>query len=103
MLIDESRLSTLISDVGADSLGELLDIFERETGQKIASLAACPPERLSAAYHFVKGSAQNLGLAELAALCRQAEHDAARGVIPDAARVRDCFHASFAALRARCD
>lgn len=78
--IDWARVAELREEVGAEALEEVVELFLEEVEAVTDRLAATPdPDRLEADLHFLKGSALNLGFAEMAALCAAGETAAARG------------------------
>lgn len=105
-MIDWNRISELQDDVGEDAVGEVLEVFLRETDELAARLAAGKPaDTLEADLHFLKGAALNLGFESLAAHCEDGETCAreggdARGYLPT---ILDCYHRSRAALAERTD
>lgn len=96
-MIDRSRIEELRSDIGEDDFAEVLDIFLNEIGEALQTLdPAGPPDRLASDLHSLKGSAQNIGFAEFARLCREAEGGE---VSPDLKSVLcDCLDASKQAI-----
>jgi len=76
-------------------------MFLEEADQAVLALAAGPsPDAVEGRLHFLKGSALNLGLADLAAICQEGERKAAAGLggQVDTARVVAVYHASRAQL-----
>jgi histidine phosphotransfer protein HptB len=69
--VDWQRVDDLAAEIGADAVVEVVGMFLEETDAVIARLATSPP--VPEDYHFLKGAALNLGLADLAALCQQGE------------------------------
>lgn len=101
-MIDWARTTELRAEIGADDFDEVVALFLDEADEVIARLPTCASAKaMEDALHFLKGSALNLGFAELAALCQEGERQAAAGVAgQDTARVAACYHASKAALAA---
>ncbi len=73
MLVDVTRLSDLRAEVGDDGYEEVLALFLAESDEVVERLAQEGREPPSSELHFLKGIALNLGLDDLAALCRKGE------------------------------
>ena len=76
-------------------------MFLEEAEEAVQALIrGLPPDAIESQLHFLKGSALNLGLAELAALCQDGERKAAQGLGAevDTDRVADVYAASRAEL-----
>ncbi|MCU0827865.1 MAG: Hpt domain-containing protein [Tabrizicola sp.] len=100
-MIDWKRVEELRSEIGADGFVEVADMFLDEAGQAVQALVTGLPEgEIEAQLHFLKGSALNLGFAELASLCQDGERKAAAGYgsVIDTARIAALYHASRALL-----
>jgi histidine phosphotransfer protein HptB len=69
--VDWQRVDDLAAEIGADAVVEVVGMFLEETDAVIARLTSDTPTTED--YHFLKGSALNLGLADLAALCQRGE------------------------------
>jgi histidine phosphotransfer protein HptB len=76
--IDWHRVDDLASEIGNDAVVEVVAMFLEETDAVIARLATAPPTTDD--FHFLKGSALNLGLTAFAALCQQGEQNTRQGV-----------------------
>jgi HPt (histidine-containing phosphotransfer) domain-containing protein len=99
-MIDWDRLHELREEIGDDAFDEVVAMFLEETDEVIARLSATGGAKaLESDLHFLKGSALNLGLADLAALCQDGERTASLGGINvDLDHVRSCYLASKFAL-----
>ncbi len=75
--VDWHRVDDLASEIGDDAVVEVVGMFLEETDAVIARLANAPPTADD--FHFLKGSALNLGLTDFAALCQQGESQAKGG------------------------
>lgn len=98
-MIDWNRVKQLREEIGADDFLEVAGMFLEEADQTIDLLSAGPGSgQIGSLLHFLKGSALNLGLVDLASLCQDSERSAATG---DPARI-DIVHlcAVYAASRA---
>lgn len=69
-MINWDRISELQAEVGEDGFTEVVEIFLDEMAEGVDSLqqSKTPSETLEK-LHFLKGSAQNIGLEELSSLC----------------------------------
>jgi HPt (histidine-containing phosphotransfer) domain-containing protein len=74
-----TRVNELRDEIGPEDFEEVVVVFLEEAETMVAELAAAPPEALEEALHALKGTALNLGLSELAALCQDGEARAASG------------------------
>jgi histidine phosphotransfer protein HptB len=100
-MIDWNRVQELRDEIGNDGFAEVADMFLEEADQAVQALGAGPPpDAVEGQLHFLKGSALNLGLADLAAICQEGERLAAagNGAKVDTARVVAAYHASRAQL-----
>lgn len=73
LMIDWMRVDELRAEVGDDGFDEVVDLFLEETDEVIARLLEVDDAALGRDMHFLKGSALNLGLRELAKLCQDGE------------------------------
>lgn len=73
-MIDRSRLTELRSEVGADDLAEVVDLFCEEVEETLDRLRAHGSPDIAEDLHFLKGSALNIGMSEVGQMCLQAEH-----------------------------
>lgn len=99
-MIDWTRVSQLVDEIGAEDFGEVVDLFldEVETAIGILDTAEGNPVVFEEQMHFLKGAALNLGFESLAQLCMKGEKSAAAGrpeVVP-ATEVRETYMASRA-------
>ncbi|QYX58454.1 Hpt domain-containing protein [Roseovarius sp. SCSIO 43702] len=79
-MIDWARVAELRREVGADDFGEIVEIFLEEVETGIDKLRGpVLPEGLEDLFHFLKGSALNLGFDRFSVLCRSGEIAMARG------------------------
>jgi HPt (histidine-containing phosphotransfer) domain-containing protein len=79
-MIDWSRLQELRDEIGEDDLADVVTLFLEEADEVIAGLSSTMADsELEGQLHFLKGSALNLGLADLARLCQDGERRAAQG------------------------
>jgi len=73
-MIDWKRVTQLRNEIGEADFAEIVILFLDEVDEVIARLRTSPdPETLAADFHFLKGSALNLGFRNFAALCQEGE------------------------------
>jgi HPt (histidine-containing phosphotransfer) domain-containing protein len=77
--IDWARLAELREEIGPEEFAAVVEVFLADTDALVAALPETPPDRLEGALHAIKGSALNLGLVRLAAICAEGEACAAGG------------------------
>lgn len=100
-MIDWRRVEELREEIGADGFAEVADMFLDEAeGAVQALLRGIPAEEVEGQLHFLKGSALNLGLSDLAAICQEGERRAAAGdgALVDVAQVASVYRAARAGL-----
>ncbi len=78
-IIDWTRVAELRDEVGPEEFEEVVALFFEETDAAVAALSAAPGHEIREQLHFLKGSARNLGFAEMARLCEAGERMAADG------------------------
>ena len=79
-MIDWARVNDLRSEIGDDDFLEVVAMFLEETDEVVANLDGSPDiDQIESRLHFLKGSALNLGLCDLAALCQNGEKSSAMG------------------------
>lgn len=80
-MIDWNKVCELRREIGADDFGEVVELFLNEVEKEIATLrAGAPLDRLEAHFHFLRGSALNLGFAHFAEMCQAGESAASDGM-----------------------
>lgn len=79
-MINWARIADLRSEIGEDDFLEVVALFFEEADE-VAALLLGPPDlsAVESRLHFLKGSALNLGLTDLATLCQNGEKSAASG------------------------
>ena len=80
MMIDWERVHELRLEIGPDDFGEVVAMFLEEADEvvsRIPTLSDAPS--IERDLHFLKGSALNLGLVDLAQICQAGERTAAAG------------------------
>lgn len=102
-MIDWDHVRKLRDEIGADAFEEVVELFLYEVETEIAKLCTPPGMRdIEAQLHFIKGSALNLGFADLSELCQKGEAATFGGQantvnLPE---LLDCFDRSKAAFLA---
>ncbi|MFN3281718.1 MAG: Hpt domain-containing protein [Tabrizicola sp.] len=100
-MIDWKRVEELREEIGADGFAEVADMFLEEAESAVQALLVGVPEgEVEGQLHFLKGSALNLGLRELAGICQEGERRTAagHGALVDLAQIASVYRASRAAL-----
>lgn len=89
-MVDWDRIAELQTEVGEDGIGEIVSIFLEEVEEGVDELAGLSDrEAIGDKLHFLKGSAQNIGLSEFSALCLEGEAAAKQGAVkPDIETIR---------------
>ncbi len=68
------RVNELRDEVGADDFKEVVELFLEEVEEVIERLRSNPdPTRFEEDFHFLKGSALNLGFDALSVICEKGE------------------------------
>jgi HPt (histidine-containing phosphotransfer) domain-containing protein len=100
-MIDWKRVQELRQEIGDDGFVEVTDMFLDEAeGAVHALLTGLPAHEIEGQLHFLKGSALNLGLSDLANICQDGERKAAAGfgVLVDTVQVAAVYRASRTCL-----
>ncbi len=76
-MIDWTRVEELRNDLGDEDFDEITSLFLEEVEERLDCLKSGGSDNLADDFHFVKGSAANLGFATLRETCETAElaHD----------------------------
>lgn len=101
LMIDWMRVDELRAEVGDDGFYEVVDLFLEETDEVIARLLEVDDAALGRDMHFLKGSALNLGLQELAKMCQDGERLCGAGQAAQVNRVAliTAYHNAKATFR----
>lgn len=101
-MIDWSRIQELRDEIGADDFQEVVELFMSEVQDSLTDLGIAPEDcrHVQERLHFLKGSALNLGFAEMSRLCQAGELAAASGhpETVSVTRVQEVFANSCAAF-----
>ena len=103
-MIDWERVTELRTDVLGEDFAEVFMLFLEEVEEVLARLREAPDSStFEEDFHFLKGSAVNVGFTELGHLCEAAEKAAAagNGAMIDLAKVHSAFDVSLSAFMDR--
>jgi len=103
-MIDWERVAELRDEVGAEDFGEVVELFLDEVEEVLRRLRDDPQiATFEEDFHFLKGSALNLGFRDFGAMCFAAEKAAAAGkaATVDVAQTLAGYDAGKAAFLAR--
>ncbi|MBN2631241.1 MAG: Hpt domain-containing protein [Rhodobacteraceae bacterium] len=79
-MIDWERMHDLCSEIGPDDFDEVVSLFLDEADTVVSRIPTLTDARaIERDLHFLKGSALNLGFADLANICQAGERSAASG------------------------
>ncbi len=91
--VDWDRLNELRSDIGEEDFADVAILFVAELQESLDGLT---PETAKAAdFHFLRGSAANLGFTALVEACSAAEAACNASASPDVAAVRTAFETAM--------
>lgn len=94
--VDWDRLNELKADIGDEDFADVAMLFVTELQD---TLSALTPEHAAAHdFHFLRGSASNLGFMSLVSACSTAEAACASGQRPDVDAVRAAFANALAEM-----
>lgn len=96
--IDWDRLTELRSDIGEEDFADVALLFVSELEEHLDRLSAAPATATAGDFHFLRGSASNLGFVALATACSMAELACNSGSRPDIASVVLSFRAALSEL-----
>lgn len=98
-MIDWTRLNTLRDDIGEADFNSVTALFLSEIAERLAHLTDDPAAATAEDFHFLRGSAANLGLSAMVAVCHAGEAACRAGDAPDVAAVADAFAAAVDAIK----
>jgi HPt (histidine-containing phosphotransfer) domain-containing protein len=96
-MIDLERLSALRSDIGEEDFADVAHLFVSEIRERLDLLRSDPAAAHADDFHFLRGSAANLGFTAMVEACHAAERACRNGQPPDITAVMDAFVATLAA------
>jgi len=94
--VDWARISELRADIGEEDFADVAILFVSELTECLDGLSANPSAARASDFHFLRGSAANLGFVALVDACQQAEMACESGGAADVAKVRAAFDAAMA-------
>ena len=100
-MIDWDRLDGLRADIGEEDFADIAFVFVAEITESLDRLRTSPALAVAADFHFLRGSAANLGFVAMVDACQTAEQACRAGEPPDIAAVADSFAASLAIVADR--
>lgn len=100
VVVDWDRVTELREEIGMDDFDEVFALFLEEADEAVARLLQATDARaMESDLHFLKGSALNLGLGDLAHICQIFERSAATGQVGfPLSEISDCYGKSRVAL-----
>ena len=95
-MLDWDRIAELREDVGEENFAEVLVLFVEEVAAALDALGVNDQAALAATLHSLKGSAMNIGLSRVGALCLEGEASLRADPLAslDIAEIRSAFDAS---------
>lgn len=97
--VDWQRFNELRTDIGEEDFADVAMLFVAELLEHLDRLGAAPQNANAADFHFLRGSAANLGLVALVSACSTAEVACNDGNAPDIDAVRAAFENAIAEIR----
>ncbi len=94
-MIDWDRLIDLRNDIGAESFTEVAALFVAELQETLDRLLGAPETANASDFHFLRGSAANLGFVAMADACEVEEARCKDNLAPDVAKIARVFEASL--------
>jgi HPt (histidine-containing phosphotransfer) domain-containing protein len=85
--VDLDRLMSLRDDIGPEDFADVVLLFFAEIGETLDRMRADTAPRTADDFHFLRGSAANLGFVEMVRACERAEASCTHGETPDFAAV----------------
>lgn len=96
-MIDWDRLTEVKNEIGEEDFADIAELFVEEIDEVMRRLAKKPEAATTADFHFLRGSAANLGFVRFAQCCADAETRVASGGLPDIDALTEVFEESLAA------
>jgi HPt (histidine-containing phosphotransfer) domain-containing protein len=89
--VDWERLNSLRDDIGPEDFADVVLLFIAEIGEKLDDMGRDKTAATVEDFHFLRGSAANLGFTDMVAACEIAEAACRAGETPDVAAVAQGF------------
>ncbi|MBF9042553.1 hypothetical protein HKCCE4037_04405 [Rhodobacterales bacterium HKCCE4037] len=97
--VDWNRLHELQADIGKEDFLDVAMVFVAELEETLSGMTA---EAATADdFHFLRGSAANLGFTALVEACSQAEARTKTGALPDVDAVKSAFGQALTEMSAQ--
>ena len=93
LVVDWDRLNELRTDIGEEDFADVAVMFVAELHETLDGLT--PDDATAADFHFLRGSAANLGFDTLVQACAQGEEACNKRKKPDIEAVRIAFAAAI--------
>lgn len=100
-MIDWNRLEDLRTDIGEEDFADVVHLFVSEMTEHLDRVASNPQAATAADFHFLRGSAANMGFIAMADACRNAEMACLSCTPPDLSAISDRFTRSLGAIAPR--
>lgn len=97
--VDWDHLNALRDDIGAEDFADVVLLFFSEIGERLDGMRAGSVPPSAADFHFLRGSAANLGFVHMVGACETAEAACSAGHTPDLQAVLAAFEAALAVVR----
>ncbi|GEM_PF-1422344 len=97
--VDLDHLMSLRDDIGVDDFAEVVLLFFTEIGEKLDQMGAGGKPPSAEDFHFLRGSAANLGFIAMVRACEEAEAACKSGGAPDLAAVLRSFEDALTATQ----
>ena len=98
-MINWDRLNELQTDIGEDSFAEVAELFIEEMSEMLGTLVRLPHTATADDFHFLRGSALNLGFVDVAQSCLEKEEAIKTGTLPDLSDLLEEFETSVGELQ----
>ena len=86
-------------DIGAEDFTEIVLLFFSEIGEKLEQMGAAVAPPSAGDFHFLRGSAANLGFVAMVRACEEAEGACREGRPPDLAAVVHSYQKALESAR----
>jgi HPt (histidine-containing phosphotransfer) domain-containing protein len=97
--VDWDHLMSLRDDIGAEDFKEIVLLFFTEIGEKLDHMGAAGTPPSAGDFHFLRGSAANLGFIAMVRACEEAEAACREGRPPDLAAVVKSYREALESAR----
>lgn len=98
-MIDWNVLMSLRDDIGEEDFADVALVFVTEMEEKLADLGRDPARAGEEDFHFLRGSAANLGFSAMVSACEAAEEACNAGHRPNLEAVERAFRGALVEAR----